>query len=54
MTDHDVIWPFTREARIAYFSMEIALALLVFVDEERIMAEQAVTYLRTRAVSSRA
>ena len=26
MTDHDVIWPFTREARIAYFSMEIALA----------------------------
>lgn len=30
------------------------LALLVFVDEERVMAEQAVTYLRTREVSSRA
>jgi acetate kinase len=29
------------------------LALLVFVDEERVMAEQAVTYLRTREVSSR-
>jgi len=28
------------------------LALLVFVDEERIMAEQVVTYLRTREVSS--
>lgn len=26
MTQHDVIWNFTREARIAYFSMEIALA----------------------------
>ncbi len=25
MTDHDAIWQFTREARIAYFSMEIAL-----------------------------
>jgi len=25
MTDHDLIWQFTREARIAYFSMEIAL-----------------------------
>ncbi len=26
MPDRDVIWDFTREARIAYFSMEIALA----------------------------
>lgn len=30
------------------------LALLVLVDEERVMAEQAVTYLRTREVSARA
>lgn len=26
MPDRDVIWSFTREERIAYFSMEIALA----------------------------
>lgn len=26
MPDRDVIWSFTREERIAYFSMEMALA----------------------------
>lgn len=26
MPDRDVIWTFTREERVAYFSMEIALA----------------------------